>query len=85
MLKRLITKEKKKCLLNMPVFTKLYFQLQIHLSRSCSVMLKMKFVNSNFDGYLLGSDKKGSKRKTTGLKDKEGSCPLLFIFGGIPL
>lgn len=48
-------------------------------------MLKMKFVNSNFDGYLLGFDKKGSKRKTTGLKDREGSCPFLFISDGIPV
>ena len=69
----------------MPVFTKFYFQLQIHLSRFCSVMLKMKFVNSNFDRYLLGSDKKQSKRKITGLKDKEGSCPFLFIYDGIPV
>ena len=43
----------------MPVFTKLYFQLQIHLSRFCSVMLKMKFVNSNFDRDLLSSARRG--------------------------
>ena len=41
-------------------------------------MLKMKFVNSNFDRYLLGSDKKQSKRKITGLKDKEAALFYLW-------